>query len=314
MCFCHEKGHWKKDCPKLQHKEKAASSACAVEGKNDDSDFVLISSSAMFLADEWIFDSTCTFHMSPNKEWFLNFQELDDGVECNILGIGSIHLKNQDGSTKVLTNIRYVLDVKKNLISLGLLESKSFTFSMQATKLKVISGTLVAMKGIRKNNLYYYQRSTIIGSVVTIVSDEDKDLEITKLSHMRLEHVGEKTSQVLVKQSLLKGAKSGEVNSDGTPKQVEYTTQHVVDEECVCYKATLVAKDYTQKEKIDYNDVFSLVMKRVSIGILLTQVMMSIKFKKSLNLISILRNREFLEFLGVSVSCMMQLIIGVVRE
>lgn len=89
--FCHDKGHWKKDCPKLQHKGKVASGACVAEGKNDDSDFVLISSSTMFLAEEWIFDYACTFHISPNKEWFLNFQELDGGVvymgngnSCNI--------------------------------------------------------------------------------------------------------------------------------------------------------------------------------------------------------------------------------------
>lgn len=145
----------------------------------------------MFLADEWIFDSSCTFHISPNKEWFLNFQELGgevvymgNGNSCNILGIGSIHLKNQDGSTKVLTYVRYVSDVKKNLIPLGLLESKGFTVSMQAAELKVISGTLVEMKGIRKNSLCYYQGSTIIASAVTTVSDEYKDLEITKLCHM----------------------------------------------------------------------------------------------------------------------------------
>lgn len=99
-----------------------------------------------------------------------------------------------------------------------------------------------------------------------------------------MEHVGEKESQVLVKQGLLKGPKSGKVNSDGTPKQVEYTTQQVVDEECVCYKVTLVAKDYTQKEKNDYNEVFSLVMKHVSVGILLTKVVMAIKLKKRLGL------------------------------
>lgn len=93
-----------------------------------------------------------------------------------------------------------------------------------------------------------------------------------------------------MKQGLLKGAKSGKVNSDGTRKQVEYTTQQVVGEECVCYKATLVAKDYTQKKKIDYNEVFSLVMKHDSIGILLTKVMMSIKLKRGLDLNSVLRN------------------------
>lgn len=52
---------------------------------------------------------------------------------------------------------------------------------MQAAELKVISETLLAMKGVRKNNLYHYQGNIIIGSAATSVSEEDKDLKITKV-------------------------------------------------------------------------------------------------------------------------------------
>ena len=42
---------------------------------------------------------------------------------------------------------------------------------------KVISGTLMVMKGTRRNNLYYYNGSTVSG-VVAMVSGSDEDLEI----------------------------------------------------------------------------------------------------------------------------------------
>lgn len=126
--------------------------------------------------------STCL----PTRNGSWNFRELDgwvvyvgNGNPCNILGIGTIRLKNQDGSTRAPTDVHYVLDVKKNLMSLGVLESKCFTVSMQSAELKIISGILVAMKDIWKNNLYYYQGSTIIGSTMTVVSEKDKDLKIT---------------------------------------------------------------------------------------------------------------------------------------
>ena len=82
-------------------------------------------------------------------------------------------MKNQDGSTRVLTDVRYVPSLKKNLISLGVLESKGLVVTMRDGILKVISGVLVIMKGIRKNNLYYYQGSTVIG-VGAVASGGDK--------------------------------------------------------------------------------------------------------------------------------------------
>ena len=53
--------------------------------------------------------------MCFRKEWFFNFTELDGGVfyladnqPCKIAGISSISLKNRDGSTRVLTDVRYI--------------------------------------------------------------------------------------------------------------------------------------------------------------------------------------------------------------
>ena len=115
---------------------------------------------------------------------------------CMTAGIGSIRLKNHDGSTRILTEVRYVPSLKKNLVSLGALESKGLIVTLQDGGLKVTSGALVVMRGVRRNNLYYYQGSTVIGSAAT-ASKEDKELEATKLWHVRLGHAGEKSLQIL---------------------------------------------------------------------------------------------------------------------
>ncbi|KAE8725588.1 hypothetical protein F3Y22_tig00008386pilonHSYRG00069 [Hibiscus syriacus] len=215
--FCHEKGHWKKDCPKLKKKGKVAPDACVAEHDAHDSDISLVASSTIFHSDECILDSGCTYHMSPNQEWFSDLVELNAGFiymgndnACKTVGIGSIRLKNQDGSTRVLTDVRYVPSLKKNLISLGALESKGSVVTMRDGVLKVTYGVLVMMKGIRKNNLYYYQGSKIIG-VVTAASGGD-DLDATQLWHMRLGHAGEKSLQILAKKGLLKCAKACKLN------------------------------------------------------------------------------------------------------
>ena len=168
----------------------------------------------MTSTDEWLCDSACSFHMCFRKEWFFNFTELDGGVvyladnqPCKIAGIGSISLKNHDGLTRVLTDVRYIPKLEKSLISLGTLESKGFTIILQNGILKVVSGALVVMKGIRRNNLYLYQGSTTVGTAAA-VSEADKVAEMSRLWHMRLGHAGEKSLQTLAMQGLLKGAKT----------------------------------------------------------------------------------------------------------
>ena len=182
--------------------------------EDDKSDFSLACVSSVTSTDEWLCDSACSFHMCFRKEWFFNFTELDDGVvyladnqPCKIAGIGSINLKNHDGLTRVLTDVRYIPKLEKNLISLGTLESKGFTIIMQNGILKVVSGALVVMKGIRRNNLYLYQGSTAVGTAAA-VSEANKVAEMSRLWHMRLGHAREKSLQTLAMQGLLKGAKT----------------------------------------------------------------------------------------------------------
>ena len=68
------------------------------------------------------------------------------------------------------------------------------------------------LKGVRKNNLYYYQGSTVVGIIATSTSSTKKDDEATKLWHMRLGHAREKSLQILTKQGLLKGTKLANLN------------------------------------------------------------------------------------------------------
>ncbi|CAL9022913.1 unnamed protein product, partial [Prunus brigantina] len=180
--FCRQKGHWKKDCPKLKNKEKekAGSESNIAKSGGEDFEFALASSSVDDHSKEWMLDS----------------------------GIGKICLKMHDGTVRELSDVRYVPDMKKNLISLGALESKGLKITMEGGVLKAVHGALVVMKGTRRNNLYFLQGSTVTGgAAVTEAADADST-NTTRLWHMRLGHAGEKALQGLVKQGLLKGAKA----------------------------------------------------------------------------------------------------------
>ena len=133
--FCHNKGHWKKDCPRLKTKDKVSSEANVAELENDFSDFSLTISSSFDCATKWVLDTGCTHHMTPHKDWFSSLKEFDGGVVfmgddnlCTTKGIGTVRLKLHDSMVKKLTGVRYVPNLKKNLIYLGTLESKGFRF------------------------------------------------------------------------------------------------------------------------------------------------------------------------------------------
>ena len=100
--------------------------------------------------------------MCPHKELFFKFEEVDGGVVymgsgdvSYITGMGLIQLRNHDESIRVLTYVRCVPKLKKNLISLRSLESKGLVVIIRDGVLNVSSNALLVMKGTRKNNLYY---------------------------------------------------------------------------------------------------------------------------------------------------------------
>ena len=51
-------------------------------------------------------------------------------------------------------------------------------------------GSMVVLKAVRQNNLYYLKGSTVIGQVAT---STDSDEDSTRQWHMRLGHTGEKS-------------------------------------------------------------------------------------------------------------------------
>ncbi|GMP93218.1 hypothetical protein CsSME_00043150 [Camellia sinensis var. sinensis] len=130
---------------------------------------------------------------------------------CQTKGIGTIRLKIHDGTIRILEDVQYVPDLTKNLISVGVLDSKGYRVTVEGGVLKVVRGAFVAMKGTRKGNLYFLDGSTVTGRVAISTSSEDDVSDTSRLWHMRLGHVGEKALQGLVKQGLLKGAKTGKL-------------------------------------------------------------------------------------------------------
>ncbi|OIT28642.1 hypothetical protein A4A49_62086, partial [Nicotiana attenuata] len=96
-----------------------------------------------------------------------------------------------DGVVRTLTNVRHVLDLNKNPISLGTLESIGCKYTCEGGVLKVSHVALVIMKARTFGTLFTLLGSTVTGAAVVSTSDKS-DSDITKLWHMRLGHMSEK--------------------------------------------------------------------------------------------------------------------------
>ena len=135
---------------------------------------------------------------------------MGDDNPCSTQGIGSVMIKHHDGVIRELQGVRYVPNLKKNLISLGTLESQGCKFYSENNILKVTRGALVMMKAPRKGLLYLLEGKTM-ETQLAMVAETDR-IDSSSLWHMRLGHVGNKALQNLIKQGVLKGAKSGRID------------------------------------------------------------------------------------------------------
>ena len=138
----------------------------------------------------------------PEQGLISKFEKLDgysiimgDNRPCN-MGIGTVQIRMFDGMVRELKEVRYAPQVKKNLISVGALKALGHTVSVRNGILNITRGSMVVMKGVRHNNLYYLMGSMVIGRVVTSISS---DGDCTQVWHMRLGHTGEKTLQAPTK-------------------------------------------------------------------------------------------------------------------
>ncbi len=124
--------------------------------------------------------------MTPNKDLFTTYERVDEGnvtmgndALCKVVGVGSVKMKMFDGMVRTLSDVRHVPGLKKNLISLGILDKNGCKTTLYGGEMRVVRGSLVVMKGKMNGSLYALEGSSISGSVnvsTSVMTDEETKL------------------------------------------------------------------------------------------------------------------------------------------
>jgi len=204
-CFiCRREGHWKRECPEKSSNKPSSSANIAVEPKQP----LVLTTSPQYTKEESVVDSGCSFHITPNKDSPFGLQEFDGGkvlmgnmTHREVKGIGKIKILNPDDYVVILTNVRYIPTMGRNLISYGQLEKssckyegKDFVVTFYKDGQKIISGKY-------QDGRYYLEGNVVNGEFAVARPDVD----MTRLWHSRLGHMSLKNMNVLVKEGYLLG-------------------------------------------------------------------------------------------------------------
>ncbi|KAL0313432.1 UNVERIFIED_CONTAM: Retrovirus-related Pol polyprotein from transposon TNT 1-94 [Sesamum radiatum] len=173
-CYnCGIKGHYIKDCRKPGRDNRDKS-----HNKEDVNSVTENSSEVFMLCDvknvnslnmhEWLLDSGCTFHLSPFKEIFTNFESGNFGF-VSMANEKQCEIREEEG-----------------------LEGR-----WEKGVMKIMKGSLTVFKAERKRNLYICSVDYDI-LAASVINDD-----ITSLWHKRLGHISQKGLEIFKKEGVL---------------------------------------------------------------------------------------------------------------
>ncbi|KAG8472848.1 hypothetical protein CXB51_034773 [Gossypium anomalum] len=105
------------------------------------------------LTSEWVLDLGCSYHMCPDKDWFSIYSSVKGEVvlmgnnsPCKIIGIGIIQIRMHNRTIIKLSDVSHVPNLKKNIISLGILDFNGCKIVIKSSDIKLYSMTIASRK------------------------------------------------------------------------------------------------------------------------------------------------------------------------
>ncbi|RVW71630.1 Retrovirus-related Pol polyprotein from transposon TNT 1-94 [Vitis vinifera] len=166
-CFnCGKQGHKSVDCrlPK-KNKPKEANVIDDITKNVSDIDLTAVVSEVNLVGSnpkEWWIDTGATRHVCSDKKMFSTFEPIENGEKVfmgnsatsEIKGQGKVILKMTSGKELTLTNVLYVPEIRKNLVSGSLLNNHGFRLVFESNKFVLSKSGMYVGKGYMSDGMW----------------------------------------------------------------------------------------------------------------------------------------------------------------
>ena len=120
---------------------------------------------------EWWIDTSATCHVCSRKK-FSTFEPIEtrekvfmgNSATSEINGQGKVVLKMTPRKELTLTNVLYVLEIRKNMVSSSLLNSHGFQMVFESNKFVLSKSGMYVRKGYMSNGMWKLNVMTIVNS------------------------------------------------------------------------------------------------------------------------------------------------------
>eukprot|EP00253_Pinus_taeda_P028573 PITA_28573 len=174
VCWkCGKEGHFRRGCKsKAPDKGKGSNDGPSAEAKtnSDEGEDVYLASSSTHVDHEaWLIDSGASFHFTPHRKWFCEYEKynggdvfLGDDRKARIIVREKVKLKLQGGRVRTLSGVLHIPALARNMISVSKLDDAGVKTVFEKDTCKMVRGSLVLMWGVQIGTLYKLQGSTIV--------------------------------------------------------------------------------------------------------------------------------------------------------
>jgi hypothetical protein len=198
-CFsCHKFGNYAGQCPNKKKKQTTASAEVEEFSTNFDKEFSLIAclSSRTTTPDTWYIDSGASRHMTVVRENLIDLTQcgdaevvLGDDREVKVAGCGTVSFQRESLPPMTLTEVLYVLGLKKNLVSVSTIEEKGYEVLFHDGQVVLFprgsSITSTKVIGTRHERLYKF----LFQPMRALIHSTSSSSDLCEIWHMRMAHL-----------------------------------------------------------------------------------------------------------------------------